>query len=115
MNLILIADFGAWRRPRTSRTRPTLTSCWTWSSRSWTSGDDDSDDRDDDNDDNDDDDTRLVSLPSPLRAHRRYEVLCQVIGARPAPALTWTLTSAHGLVTELTASLPQVIFPYPVS
>ena len=53
-------------------------------------------------------DLRLVSLPSPLRAERRYEVLCQAIGASPAPEITWSLTSSHGLVSNLTSSAPQL-------
>ena len=83
-------------------------------------------------------DIRLVSLPSPLQvgqcsavhchssvkwneiisyififttilqADSSYEVLCQVIGAAPAPEISWTLTSAHGISRTLAAGPPQL-------
>ena len=71
-------------------------------------------------------DIRLVSLPSPLQADNKvedllfseiewkifllqYEVLCQAVGGHPAPDITWSLTSAHGIISNLSsASAPQL-------
>ena len=53
-------------------------------------------------------DTRLINLPSPLQAGRRYEVLCQAVGAFPAPDITWSLTTVHGISHNLTRSSPQL-------
>ena len=43
-----------------------------------------------------------------LQADSSYEVLCQVIGAAPAPEISWTLTSAHGISRTLAAGPPQL-------
>ena len=53
-------------------------------------------------------DIRLINLPSPLQVNKMYEVLCQAVGAFPAPDITWTLTTSHGLTRNLTASSPLV-------
>ena len=51
---------------------------------------------------------RIVNLPSPLRADSQYEALCQVVGARPPPSISWTLTTPLGVTHNLSASLPQL-------
>ena len=43
-----------------------------------------------------------------MQADSSYEVLCQVIGAAPAPEISWTLTSAHGISRTLAAGPPQL-------
>ena len=51
---------------------------------------------------------RIVNLPAPLQADRRYEALCQVVGARPPPVISWSLTTALGVSRNLTGTLPQL-------
>ena len=51
---------------------------------------------------------RIVNLPSPLQADSQYEALCQVVGARPPPAITWSLVTALGVTHNLTGTLPQL-------
>ena len=51
---------------------------------------------------------RIVNLPAPLQADRKYEALCQVVGARPPPLITWSLTTALGVSHNLTGTLPQL-------
>ena len=48
-------------------------------------------------------DIRLVSLPSPLQADKRYEVLCQAVGGYPAPQLSWSMTSSHGITRNISS------------
>lgn len=50
----------------------------------------------------------IFTFTTILQADSSYEVLCQVIGAAPAPEISWTLTSAHGISRTLAAGPPQL-------